>query len=88
MVPETLRINKTNMLFVAHSCFKAYGMLLEMDNSEFLSLFKSPESLAAMVQKAVEALKLAMIGASSSQDSRLPNSLPAEVAVKLATLTQ
>ncbi|KAM3341269.1 polyadenylate-binding protein 7 [Capsicum galapagoense] len=61
---------------------KLTGMLLEMDNSELLSLFKSPESLAAMVQKAVEALKLSTTGASSSQDSRLPNSLPAEVAVK------
>ncbi|CAN4117165.1 unnamed protein product [Withania somnifera] len=37
---------------------KVTGMLLETDNSELLSLFKSPESLAAMVQKAVEALKL------------------------------
>lgn len=58
-----------------------------MDNSELLSLFKSPESLAAMVQKAVEALKFSKTEV-PSQDSRLPNSLSAEGAVKLATLMQ
>ncbi|XP_060201380.1 polyadenylate-binding protein 7-like [Lycium barbarum] len=36
---------------------KVTGMLLEMDNSKLLSLLKSPESLGAMVQKAVDVLK-------------------------------
>ncbi|MCD7468881.1 hypothetical protein HAX54_007427 [Datura stramonium] len=66
---------------------KVTGMLLEMDNSELLSLFKSPESLAAMVQKAVEALKLSKTEV-SKRDSRLPNHPSAEVAVNLATVTQ
>ncbi|KAJ8532786.1 hypothetical protein K7X08_015675 [Anisodus acutangulus] len=66
---------------------KVTGMLLEMDNSELLSLFKSPESLAAMVQKAVDVLKHSK-NEVSSQDSRLPNSLSAEVAVKLERLMQ
>ncbi|CAN4121462.1 unnamed protein product [Withania somnifera] len=66
---------------------KVTGMLLEMDNSELLSLLRSPESLAATVQKAVEALKLSSTEV-PTQDSRLPNSLSAEVSAKLATLMQ
>ncbi|KAL3327686.1 hypothetical protein AABB24_035385 [Solanum stoloniferum] len=59
-----------------HLAAKVTGMLLEMDNSELLSLFKSPESLAAMVQKAVEMLNLPKTEV-STRDSCLPNLLSA-----------
>ncbi|XP_055811583.1 polyadenylate-binding protein 7-like [Solanum dulcamara] len=61
-----------------HLAAKVTGMLLEMDNSELLSLFKSPESLAAMVQKAVEVLKLPKTEV-SARDSCFPNLLSAKL---------
>ncbi|KAG5584200.1 hypothetical protein H5410_044634 [Solanum commersonii] len=61
-----------------HLAAKVTGMLLEMDNSELLSLFKSPESLAAMVQKAVEMLNLPKTEV-SPRDSCLPNLLSAKL---------
>ncbi|XP_004246907.1 polyadenylate-binding protein 7 [Solanum lycopersicum] len=57
-----------------HLAAKVTGMLLEMDNSELLSLFKSPESLAAMVQQAIETLNFPKTEV-SPRDSCLPNLL-------------
>ncbi|XP_016468645.1 polyadenylate-binding protein 7-like [Nicotiana tabacum] len=47
---------------------KVTGMLLEMDNSELLSLLKSPASLAAMVEEAVKVVELSKTEV-SNQDS-------------------
>lgn len=58
-------------------------MLLEMDNSELLSLLKSPASLAAMVEEAVKVVELSKTEV-SNQESILPNYLSAEVALNLA----